>query len=347
MSLKKLFFLLNFLLIPFFLFGQEIGGSQAFSFLRLSQHAMTTSLGGTAINALAAKPSLIRQNPALLSEGMVKKIDFSFLSLFAGTSFSEVATVIKHKKIKMPIGINFQFMNYGSFDRTNASAQTIGSFNAQEFSVGIGSAMKLSKQINLGYNLRFIHSNLASYKASGIAADVGLTYTTKKNSQFALVLRDAGSTLSYYENIESRPLPIAIHFAYSKTLKHLPFRWTLTYRDANRWNTRYDDPNFNIIENIFSNSNTNESSSFEDFVDTFFRHILFSGELFLGAKKNFNIRFAYDYQQSRELKSEELRSLAGLNWGLGFKIKSWVIDFGKSYYSVSRSSNHISLQLTL
>ena len=99
---------------------------------------------------------------------------------------------------------------------------------------------------------------------------------------------------------------------------------------------------------LFSIDNqNNDDNAFGDFVDNFFRHIIFSGEFLFGKQENFRVGVAYNHFRRQDLSVRNFRSLAGFSMGVGLKIKRFRIDYGHGFYHLAGGSNHLSISTNL
>ena len=136
-----------------------------------------------------------------------------------------------------------------------------------------------------------------------------------------------------------------LQIAFSKRLEHLPFRFTITAQQLQKWYIRYDDPDRDVQVNFIGE--VQEISGFSKGLDNFFRHFIFSGEFLIGAREQFRLRFAYNHLRKQEMRLSSFRSLAGFSLGFGFNIKKIKFDYGLGYYHLSGATNHLSLRMDL
>jgi len=141
------------------------------------------------------------------------------------------------------------FVNYVSFGQnvqTNAEGAEIGKFDAYELVGGISYATRLTRQLGLGVNAKFIYSALATgittsgERTDGIARsyalDVGLLYKDLwlKGLSLGFVMQNMGPAVFYVDQAQSDPIP----FTWKIGLAYEVFR-TADHRlviagDANR-----------------------------------------------------------------------------------------------------------------
>lgn len=324
----------------------QIGGNNIYEFLMLPNSARATALGDHVITIKDDDVSLAYQNPAVLNPSMHTQLSFNQNFHLSGIAFGYFGYGHHHQKWDLTWHGGIQYINYGEFNLADEFGNINGTFKASEYALTLGGSKSLYEKLSVGANLKFISSQLESYQSLGWSADLGAIYQdTASNFSLSLVLRNLGTPISHYTENRQETLPFETQIAISKQLRYLPFRFTILYRYLNRWNVLYDDPTTRENASIFDGLDNADTSN--PFFDNLFRHFVFSGEFLLGKAENFRIRAAYNVLRARELKVNNLRSLAGFSFGFGFKIKRFRIDYGQSVYHLAGSSNHISLSTNI
>jgi hypothetical protein len=123
------------------------------------------------------------------------------------------------------ISFNLLYFDLGTIDFTDAQNVSLGSYHAQEYSVGANYSRKLSQKLGVGVGLKYIHSNLANgqqiqgttVKSGNTAAgDIGVFYKTEYtfaktgktiNIAFGANISDIGPKISYSNNGVSNFIP--------------------------------------------------------------------------------------------------------------------------------------------
>ena len=130
------------------------------------------------------------------------------------------------------------YMNYGQFVRTNAdSPNPIGTFTSYDAAITFGYATQLSSDWGVGFNFRFIRSDLSDQGAgeeqgSGIANTISfdisamwrpenlvipfIDYDLGKSISFGINLSNLGPKIYYIDQAQADPLPtnLRLGFAY-------------------------------------------------------------------------------------------------------------------------------------
>jgi hypothetical protein len=344
-------FLLTFFtcVLPIILSGQTTGGRTVYTFLNLPASARLTALGGRVISVADDDINLAVSNPALLNPRMHGQLGFSH-SFFPGNIQHGYFAYGHHfTKLGGTFQLGVQYVDYGELAATNIFFQEEGVFEVKESALALGAAFPIDERIQIGANLKWITSTLANLQSLGIAGDLGLLYQdTARSFSFGLNVVHLGTQLTTYSGLDNlrEPLPFEIQIGLSKKLRYLPFRFSAVYRNLNRWNIRYDDPN---QENgtIFNGEEANTPGLFSRQLDNFFRHLLFSGELLLGARENFRLRAAYDHRLRKELSVQGFGSASGFSFGVGIKINRFRLDYGRGNIHLAGGINHLGISTNL
>lgn len=335
--------LLSFLLVCTGLSAdcQITGGQHIYEFLNLSSSARVTGLGGNLITVRDDDVALAYGNPSLLNPEMSGAITFQHDFLFDGIAHGYAGFGHHFKKAGITGHLGFVYLDYGDFDATDEIGNVTGQFEAGETAVTLGVGKELYERLSVGANLKFISSNLENYNSLGLVGDVAATFhDTSSRINVTLVAKNIGGQLSTYTEDNNEPIPFEMQLGISKRLRYLPFRFSLIFHNLQKWNLLYDDPNTQD-DGIFFDSD--QASGGNDFFDNLFRHLIFSGEFLFGKRDNFRVRLAYNHLKKKELSVENIRSLTGFSFGVGFKISKFRLDYGQSFHHLGGRLNHIGI----
>jgi len=124
------------------------------------------------------------------------------------------------------VAFNFVFMNLGEFMQTDITGRPLGPFTSNEFSAALSYGTIIAPNLGLGFQLRYIQSNLTptsvTQRDAGVgrsaAFDIGLLWKPKNIDLFGLNLDDRLSLGFNLKNIgpkityisESDPLPTVL-----------------------------------------------------------------------------------------------------------------------------------------
>lgn len=271
-------------------------------------------------------------NPSMLNDEMYHKLSLNFVDYFADINFISASYAFPLKQFGT-VGVSVKSIGYGDFIQTDYTSQSLGTFNANEQIVSLGVSKRLTEKWILGANLKSLFSNFENYQSSAIASDLALAYTdVEKNLFMSLIAKNYGRQLSSYANL-SEELPFQLDFGVSKRLEHLPFQFSLAYRNIERWDliNNFEDANSNISADAFTE---------KGFGAKLFRHIDFGGELSIG--KRIQLRMGYNPRRRQELKLNSYLGTVGFSWGVGIKLSHFTINYGRSTYHLHGSPNYFS-----
>lgn len=338
-------FLLLFLYLAFqFPVSGQTGGQSVFSFLNTSSSARVSALGGALIASPEGDISLALENPAQISESADGQLSFQHQFVPAGiqSGYFGYGKDFESKKTTTQAGV--KYLLYGSFDETDEFGNLTGTFKGSELAIHAGISYLVYDKLRLGGNLKFIQSSLDVYRSTGLAVDLGALYQdTASGFSLALVIKQAGIQLTTYDEVRES-MPLDVQLGLSKKLKYLPFRFYVTLHHLNRWNLLYDDPN-NEENGFFGGFQplNNEPTQ----ADNFFRHLIFGGEMTLGKNELVKLRAGYNHQLKQELKVTNIRSLTGITFGFGLKVKKFQLDYALAKLHFGGSSHHLGISTNL
>ena len=221
----------------------QAGGS-AVPFLLISPDARASGMGetGTAIaddiNAIYWNPGGLGfldyfDNSGDFSDGEdyvpFRQVALSFspwLPQFNADLFYSYGTIGQFfEELDGTVAFNFIFMNLGEFTRTADNGQVLGKFISNEFSVGLSYGTIVAPDLGVGFQLRYIQSNLTPTSTqtggeagTGISAsfDLGILWKPQDieflgiEDRFSvgLNLQNVGPKVTYIR--ESDPLPTTL-----------------------------------------------------------------------------------------------------------------------------------------
>ena len=337
-----------FLTIPLsiltpFAASAQIGGQYIFAFLKQAPSARLTGLGKSQIAQKDDDLTIGFANPAMYNSLMHNSLSYNhdFLLGKIGTGYFGYGYHLDKWKTTFQAGI--QYINYGDFKQTDELGNISGTFKASEYALTLGAGRAINERLSVGLNLKFITSSLEAYTASGIAADLaGAYFDPVKNMGFTVVFKNIGTQLkTYVPEGKKEDLPLDVQIGFSKKLNRAPFRFSIVLHDLNRWNLRYDNP-FEAEISLLGET-PRETSSFSKFTDNLFRHVNLGGELVFGKSEVFRLRLGYSHQVRKELNVNNVRSMAGFSFGVGFKVSHFRFDYGIGQQHVAGAMNHVSI----
>jgi len=342
--MRFLFILLCFFLVSTpALIGQN-GGRSVFPVLQFAPSARVTGLGGTLITVSDGDLSLAAINPALLDSQMHQALTFNHRFHPGGIGYSHFAYSHHTQRSGMTWQFGIQHAGYGEFEGLDEFQNPLGPVNASETALYFGMSTPLYERLTIGANLRVVNSVMGSYTSWGLAGDVGAWYHSDEDRlSIGLVFRNAGTQLTTYVPGNRESMPLDIQLGLSQRLKYLPFRFSVTATNLQRWNLVFDNPN--AVENtpLFGDEeDPSGQSAFGRQVDNFFRHLIFSGEFLFGQNENLRLRVAYNHLRRQELTVRDLRSLTGFSLGFGIKLARFRVGFGHEFFHLAGGATHFT-----
>lgn len=339
--------LFTFFLLTLFHFSMaQVGGERTYSFLNLPTSARSGAMGGDFISVRDGDANLVTDNPATLHKSMDQHIGLSYINYIGDVNFGYVNYVKHYSKIGT-FNAGLQYINYGKFTRTDISGNKQGSFNAGEYAFDVSMSREIDSVLTLGGSFKVIYSALADYNSFGLALDFGAHYRSRSKLFTAgLAVNNMGSQIKPYVSGKYESLPFEIQLGASYKLEKAPLRFTILASNLQQWDLTTDRGK-DDIPTINSTNNLNVDKKNEDFItfDKVMRHLVIGSEIIVS--KNFNIRFAYNYQRRQELKLKTSSGLTGLSFGLGFKIKKIHFSYALATYHAGGYSNHFTVTSNL
>lgn len=318
-------------------------GSAVFKTLNSYSSARIAGLAGNQIAVQDGDLGLAFVNPALLDSTCDKRLELSYTNYFADVNFG-AAHFAKHYSGIGTAALSIQYVDLGDFQEIDANGIEQGNFNAQDLIVNLGMGRRLDSNFTAGVNLKFINSVIAEYSSSGIAADFGLHYYSKKNLfSAAALIKNVGTQFSSYRTGNAEDLPFEMQIGFTKKLRHAPFRFGFIFDNLQQWDVRRESEK----DIVFVDPLTGEVQEDDSFVagDIFLRHLVFNTEVFLG--KNVMFRFGYNYRKRKELALQNKSGTVGFSAGLSVKVKKFHLTYGRNTFHLAGPSNHLSINTSL
>ena len=328
------------LFFPLSIFAQD-GGQSSFSFINIEHSARIESLGGSAIAIFDNDVSLSQTTPSLLNPEMHNALAFTFGDYFSDITLLSFAYASNFKEVGV-IGVSLKAINYGEFERNDAAGYNHGTFSANDQVLTFGIGRKVYEQLSIGVSLNLLNANYDTYTSFALSSNISTTYFyAKKRFVATLLLKNIGRQLNSYALEKESPY-FEVQFAISKELKHLPFRYHLTYNNIN---------NFDIKSpyKLVSQTDVNTGDLVireESIAKTALRHIVIGGEL-NPFRKSLFIRGGFNFQRRFDLSTVSRPAMVGFSWGIGFRVSKYHFDYSRSSYHLSGTPNNFSIATNL
>jgi len=337
----RLVLVLAFIFIGLFSSAQ-IGGNSTYQFLNVPVSSRVSAMGGSALSIRDDDPNLTLNNPSLLTQPMSSSVTLTYLNYFADINYGYVSYIHDFKKWGTFSG-GLNYIDYGKFLETDAGGNEFGNFTAGEYAFVLGWGKSIDSLFSIGVNLKPIYSNLYEYHSFGLAMDLAATYyNPKSNIGASVVVRNIGSQLTtYVEGAEREPIPFEIQAGVSKKLKYVPIRLSIDLVQLQNWNLAYNDSTYLTNTNKKLTDEEKAERNQTSIWSEAFRHVVVGTEII--PSKSFSVRFGLNIKRRAELGLDDRAGLAGLSWGLGFRIKKFYFSYGSARYHLAGSSNHFTV----
>ncbi len=323
----------------------QSGGRSIYTFMNLPGSARTLALGGYQPSLADGDINLVYDNPAAGNEAIHNALSFNHSFYFDKVQFGYATYGYHLEKSGISLGLGVRYIDYGTFNQTNELGDITGEFDASETAIGLTASKQVYERLNVGIAARFVQASFETYSSTGMLFDLGALYEIPEQQIFiSLVLKNMGFQMSKFWE-EREPMPFDIRAGISKRLEHLPFRFSVTAHNLHRWDINYDDPSVTSASFIFGEEEE-EDPRFST-VDNFFRHLIFSGEFYLGPREQFQLRLAYNHLLGREMSLPDTRVFSGLSFGLGFRVNRFRVEYGFGRYHTGANANKFTLSTNI
>lgn len=306
--------------------GKAQEGKSAFDFLDLPVSSHANSLGGNNISIIEEDVSMVRYNPALLGPEMDMIIDLNYMRYMANTN-SAGAIFAKAAGDRAAWSAGLQYVGYGNITEADVTGNILGTFSAKDMVISGGYAHDFGSRWRGGFQAKFIYSSYAEYSSLALAVDAGLNYyNPEKQFSMSLVFKNLGGQLKRFTEKHER-LPWDIQFGFSKTMRSVPIRWSVTLDHLTQFKLPYTKPR----TDEFSDGEILETKS--TFFSNLFRHMIFGVEYI--PSRNFYVALGYNYKTHTDMLRYGRNFFSGFTFGTGFQVK--MVGLG-----VSVANRHVS-----
>lgn len=317
------------------------GGESVYGFLRLTNSARVSALGGFNVSLNDDDLNLAFHNPAILSGEMDKHMNLNYVNYFAGINYG-YASYAFHKSNVGTFAGGMHYVNYGTFERSDEFGNFNGTFRASEYALNlIYSRPLIDSMLNIGLNVKPVFSIYEQYTSLGLTADIGIHYFNPSSYTSAgLVIKNAGMQLISFSGTREK-VPFEIQAGISQGLKYAPFRFNIQLQHLEKWDLTYDTGD----DELLFSGQSETTSMFDVVADKLMRHVVVGVELLMG--ENFHFDLGYNYKRRQELKMNSWPGMVGFSWGFGFRVSKFHISYGRASYHLAGGTNHFSITTDL
>lgn len=328
-------FLLKILFFPTVIFAQY-GGINSFQFFDIIVSPKVESIGGSGISLPNNNDvSITRVAPSLLNDGMNNNFVFGFSDYFSDINILSFSFARKIDNLGIT-SFNIQAIDYGLFDYTDDFGNVLGEFSASDQIFSFSLAKKISSVFTLGMSLNLLNSKYSTYSSVALSSNISSTYFNNNDLCVTLLVKNIGRQIKKYHVSEN--LPTQIEVALSKKLKYLPFTYHISYNNLQN----FDVSSPYKINNSINYNGVNLQSQKESFARTFLRHLIIGGEL-RPFNKSLYLRSGFNFQRRFDMSLSSYPGYVGFSFGVGFEVVGFVLDYSRSSYHISGSTNNFSI----
>ena len=331
--MRRLFAILQVLLIFSFPSRGQTGGDNTYEFLNLSTDALVTALGGINISVAADNPTMTFYNPALLSVTTQNHFSLNYVNYFAGINYGSASWTSNIEKAGR-FAVGLLYLNYGTFEEADASGFITGEFRASEYALNLSWNYRFDSSFVAGVNVKPVLSQLEKYSSFGVAVDLGMLYTSKNGlTTAALAIKNLGMQITTYTGIREN-LPLLVTAGVTTKPEHAPFRLSVTANNLQKYDltTSYTDEEKEKEENMTLTSSLSEN---------LMRHFVIGVEFI--PSSSFFIAAGFNYQRRKEMAIDYRRSTVGFSSGFGIRLTSFDLTYSRSKFHLAGSVNNVSL----
>jgi hypothetical protein len=334
-----LFFLLGLSLIA----KAQLGGKYTYEFLELPTGSRVAALGGNIAPIFDKDLGLALNNPSLLNSQMNNYILFHVSDYHADIKYGTLAIAHTFKKSGWNTMAGIQYMDYGTFIKTDENGYLIGEFDAADYAYKFSASKQLFNKVYAGSTFKFVTSRYETYRSYGAMFDVAVSYVDTANRFTAsLVADNIGTQIKPYTEGNYEPVPLNIQIGFSKKFAHNPLRLVIIAHHLNVLDFTYQDPAKQNQSIYGTGTQTNYTIPLSEKI---FRHFIFGGELVI--TKNFFFDFSYNHQRRKEMTIPDMKGLTGFAWGFGLRLSKFYLSYSNSIDYKDSRVNHFTFATSI
>jgi len=256
---KKIFGMAVVLIVAFSQLANAQVSTSAVPFLLIAPNSRASGMGEGGV-ALADDASALYWNPAGLAFQQGQEVSISHANWLPAFNLSDLFIDYLVYRRDMPeldgtVAASITYLNLGEFTRTENDPTPLETFKAYEFAVTAGYSTRLSDDLGIGINGRFIHSRLSPFGtaeeqgrgiASGFSFDVGMLYKPKtleipllgvdigEHFTAGFNLSNMGPSMSYIDRAQADPLPTTFRFGIGYKILNTEYNKLTAIIDVNK-----------------------------------------------------------------------------------------------------------------
>lgn len=362
LSLTMLCMMLAACAVPQLVLAQ---GESAVPFLLIAPNARADGMGETG-GALSDDGSAAFWNPAGLAFQNGQEVSITHSTWLPQFQLSDLFYEYFSYKNHLDdwggtMSASIIYLSLGEFVETQDDPTPISTFKAYEFAVTGGYSTKLTNDIGLGVNLRFIHSSLANFDVQrqgrkGIASTVSFDVAALWKPQnlgdigdrlsIGLNLSNLGPKLTYIDAEQADPLPTNLRLGFAGQIVKTEYNNITLVVDFSRLLVRrYPEIKDSVTQFVTQKASVDNlpKSLISAWGDGGLKKVIVSGgmEYWYGAPRLIALRFGYFYEHPN------YGNRKFLTFGAGVRYDVYGFDF--SYLSAIEENHPLgeTLRFTL
>lgn len=317
--------------------SQTLGGSSAYTFLKLPSTSILTATGGVNTSYITNDIGFALNNAALLNSSMHGQLSASFNAYFAGIQAYNMAGGYHDAPSKTTFGANIFFINYGQITQTDAAGNISGNFHPVDYAVQLSAAKNYLQKWHYGISLKYINSRYAQYQSSAIACDIGVLYLdSAQNFSASIAAKSMGVPIKSYAATKE-DMPFDLQIGITKKLNRAPLAFSLTAHHIHQFDLTYNDTLFNT-DNNFANNHSK--------INNVLNHLVFATHIFISPHLEAHI--GYNFLRRSELNlGSSGNGLNGFSTGLAAKFQKLQVQYARAYFQKNIAYNQFGLIVSL
>jgi hypothetical protein len=176
-------------------------GTSGAQFLGVGIGARAAAMGG-AYTSIVDDGTALHWNPAGLSRVDGHRLTLSHVSWFSDAQY-QYASYAAPAGSDAGIGVALEQGGADPWDNTGA-----GSFETGDFAGVVGYGRRVSADVGVGADLKFLSSSLGDHGASSYAVDLGVLYRVNDDTNVGAAVRNLGPGLTFESGTD--PLPVTM-----------------------------------------------------------------------------------------------------------------------------------------
>jgi hypothetical protein len=187
-------------------------GDTGLAFLKIGVGARAAAMGEAYV-AVAQDPSAMYWNPAGIANTPALEFHASHNEWISDVRYEYVGAVQGMRG--HALGGFVSLLHMGELEGRDAAGQFTESFRAYDFSAGVTYGRRVMRTVEVGVTGKFLYERIHDFKATGVAADLGVRYRTPlRGLTLAATATNLGPEMTFEEESFTLPASARIGAAY-------------------------------------------------------------------------------------------------------------------------------------